>query len=396
MMYRKFTSSVSILVVLGAACSAFGAILQCDAGTGALQSGWTQVVAGLNTNVAGTGIDVTLATGNPAAIGHRGAAQTGGGVGPLAAVEEDLYFADNETSSPGSDFILTLGGLPAGAYLLKSYHNRYNEAATTIPSVTVTGATDVTVPASIVQDHDIMANPAEILFTSSGSGDVVIRYQGPAGGCPGCQAFFNGFELETSGPTAQFALASSGNLESVGTADLEVTLSESVAETVTVSYAVTGGTATGGGTDYTIAASPLTFLAGQTSRPIQLTINDDGAPEEDETIEVTLTGVTGGGVSLGGLTQHTYTIIDPRPDVGFDAPTSIADENDTPATVGVSLSHATSETVTVNYSVTGGTATGGVDYNLSDGTLTFDPCDTNETVSIVIIDDPRLLQTCSV
>jgi hypothetical protein len=354
MMYRKFTSSVSILVVLGTACSAFGAILQCDAGTGALQSGWTQVVAGLNTNVAGTGIDVTLATGNAGAIQER----QPGGSGDLAAVEADLYFANNETTSPGSDFILTLGGLPAGRYLLKSYHNRSNEAATTIPGVTVTGATDVTVPAFIVQDHDIMANPAEILFTSSGSGDVVIRYQGPAGGCVGCQAFFNGFELETSGPTAQFASAASGNLESVGTADIEVTLSEAVAETVTVSYAVTGGTAIGGGTDYTISASPLTFSAGQTSRPIQLTINNDGSPEEDETIEVTLTGVTGGDVSLGGLTQHTYTIIDPRPDVGFDAPTSISYENVTPATVGVSLSHATSETVTVNYNVTGGTATG--------------------------------------
>jgi len=39
----------------------------------------------------------------------------------------------------------------------------------------------------------------------------------------------------------------------------------------------------------------------------------------------------------------------------------------------VSLSGASTQTVTVNYAVSGGTATGGVDYTLDAGALTFSP-----------------------
>ncbi|MHC4527574.1 MAG: Calx-beta domain-containing protein, partial [Planctomycetota bacterium] len=385
-MCLKVRLSVLIIGLLLMPVGVQAAVLQCDAGTSALQAGWTQITAGSNIDVAGTGIDVTLATGNPAAIAHRGAAQTGGGSGPLAAVEEDLYFADNESSSPGSDFILTLSNLPAGSYLVKSYHNRFNEAATTIPAVTVTGATNVTAPSSIVQNHPIMDSPAEIFFTADGLTDVVIRYQGPAGGCPGCQAFFNGFELELAGPTVQFDAPASGNLESVSPAQLPVSLSEAQVDMITVSYAVTGGTADGA--DYTISPSPLIFSPGQTDKTIDITIVNDGEDEDNETIEVTLTGVTGGDVTLGATTLHTYTIIDPRPDVQFQAPTAIVREDAGSANVAVSLSHTWAQTVTVDYSVTGGTATNGDDYVLADGTLTFDPCQISRDIVITILDDP--------
>jgi hypothetical protein len=362
---------------------AWAAILQCDAGTGGLQSGWTQIVAGLNTNVAGTGIDVTLATGNPGAIAHRNT----GGSGPLAAVEEDLYFADGETASPGSDFILTLGNLPGGRYLVKSYHNRSNEGATTIPGVTVTGATNVTAPATIVQDHPIMSSPAEILFTANGTDDVVIRYQGPNGGCPGCQAFFNGFELESAEATVQFESASSGALESESPAALIVNLSEALSETVTVNYAVSGGTAVND-VDYTVLGSgTLTFDPFDTTETISITIIDDGEDEENETIIIELSDPSV--VELGGVIEHTYTIIDPRPDVQFTAPASSGSEDATPSIVAVTLSHTWDEAVTVDYEVTGGTADGGgEDYTLADGTLTFDACDTSENITITIVDDP--------
>jgi len=334
------------------------AILQCDAGGGALQAGWTRVQQGTNINVADTGINVTLSTGEPSAI----AARNTGGSGPLADVETDFYFADNETQSPGSDFILTLGNLPAGNYLLKSYHNRSTEDPTIIPAVTVTGATDVTVPASIVQDHPIMESPAQVLFTADGVSDVVIRYQGPDGGCPGCQAFFNGFELETAN------------------------LSSAQAEQVTVDYEVTGGTAQEG-VDYSIFGGPVNFSPGQTTGTIIILVNDDGLEEDDETIELTLTGVTGGDVVLGGLTQHTYTIIDPRPDVEFASPTGIAGEDAGQAQVSVVLSHTWQQTVTVNYSVAGGTAVNGVDYTVDNGVLTFDPCQTLANITLNILDD---------
>ena len=48
------------------------------------------------------------------------------------------------------------------------------------------------------------------------------------------------------------------------------------------------GTATGGGTDYSITGSPITIPAGSTSQNITITINDDVLEEYDETVIVTM------------------------------------------------------------------------------------------------------------
>ena len=60
------------------------------------------------------------------------------------------------------------------------------------------------------------------------------------------------------------------------------------AQTVTVDYSVTGGTATGTGTDYTLASGTLTFNAGTTSQNIDVTVVNDLLNETNETIIVTL------------------------------------------------------------------------------------------------------------
>ncbi|HUW82310.1 MAG TPA: Calx-beta domain-containing protein, partial [Phycisphaerae bacterium] len=89
-------------------------------------------------------------------------------------------------------------------------------------------------------------------------------------------------------PTVQFDLTSSSGDESVTPASLSVSLSAASAQTVTVDYAVTGGTATGGGVDYTLAAGTLTFDPNDVSKTIDMAIVEDGLDELDETVEVTL------------------------------------------------------------------------------------------------------------
>ena len=55
----------------------------------------------------------------------------------------------------------------------------------------------------------------------------------------------------TSTPSVQFTLSSSSGDESTTSPSIEVRLSATHTSNVQVNYAVTGGTATGGGTDYT-------------------------------------------------------------------------------------------------------------------------------------------------
>ena len=105
-----------------------------------------------------------------------------------------------------------------------------------------------------------------------------------------------------------FNAISSSGAESVSSAGLTVDLSTASGQNVTVDYAVTG-TATGSGTDYTLANGTLTINAGETSGTITIaSIVNDSLDEANETVIVTLSNPTN--ATLGSDDTHTYTITD--------------------------------------------------------------------------------------
>ena len=77
--------------------------------------------------------------------------------------------------------------------------------------------------------------------------------------------------------------------------------------TVTVTLAASG-TATGGGTDYTLASSTITIPAGQTTGTTIVTAVQDVLIEGNETVVLDITSVTNG--TENGTQQQTITIID--------------------------------------------------------------------------------------
>ena len=193
-------------------------------------------------------------------------------------------------------------------------------------------------------------------------------------------------------PTIQFNAASSSGAESASSAALQVDLSGASASAVTVAYAVTG-TATGGGTDYTLADGTLTFNALSTSETITIaSIIDDAIVEGSETVIVTLSSPSG--ASLGSNTAHTYTITDNEgtPTIQFNAASSSGAESASSAALQVDLSGASASAVTVAYAVTGTATGGGTDYTLADGTLTFNALSTSETITIASIIDDAIVE----
>lgn len=119
--------------------------------------------------------------------------------------------------------------------------------------------------------------------------------------------------------TISFDATSSNGNESVSSTDLTVSLNAASGLDVTVDYTVSG-TATGSGTDYTLANGTLTITAGNTSNNITIaSIVDDLIDESDETVIVTLSSPTN--ATMGTNTLHTNTIIDNdgQPAIAFDA-----------------------------------------------------------------------------
>ena len=189
-------------------------------------------------------------------------------------------------------------------------------------------------------------------------------------------------------PTVDFNTTSSSGAESVSSKAITVDLSSSSTQNVTVDYAVTG-TATGSGTDYTLANGTLTITAGLTSGTITIaSIVNDSLDEPNETVILTLSNPSN--ATLGSDIVHTYTITDndDAPVVDFNSTSSNGAESSSSKALTVDLSSASGQDVTVDYAVTG-TATGsGTDYTLADGTLTISAGATSDTITIAsIIDD---------
>ena len=75
------------------------------------------------------------------------------------------------------------------------------------------------------------------------------------------------------------------------------------------------------------------------------------------------------------------------PTVQFSVASSSGSETVTPASIAVTLSTASGQTVTVSYATANGTATAGSDYTGTSGTLTFNPGVTSQAISVPILND---------
>ncbi|MEO8351817.1 MAG: Calx-beta domain-containing protein, partial [Chthoniobacteraceae bacterium] len=175
--------------------------------------------------------------------------------------------------------------------------------------------------------------------------------------------------------------------------NVTVTLSAApvAGSTVTVNYAVASGTATAG-TDYRLsdpALSPLVFAAGEITRTISFIVLGDALDENDETISVSLTGVTGG--ILGEDKTATVTIADddPEPTISIADAVLVEGNSGTANMVfTVSLSGASAKPISVTASTLAGTALSGVDFTQIDGrVINFAAGDTSKTFSVSIVGD---------
>ena len=196
------------------------------------------------------------------------------------------------------------------------------------------------------------------------------------------------------GATVAFGGAATDAPESLAKPTVVVRLSTAITVDVSVSFRITGGTATRGATaaaptDYMIADGTLTFPAGTTVKTLPIEVVDDDTPEEPETVLLELSDPQN--AALGAQSTHTFTIRDndavTAPLVEFAATASAGDESMGTAKLVVVVAPNSTDEVSVDYSVTGGSATNGSDFALDAGTLTFQPGETTKIISLSVVDD---------
>lgn len=169
------------------------------------------------------------------------------------------------------------------------------------------------------------------------------------------------------------------------TASFLVSLSNSSGQSVTVDYSTSDGSATDV-LDYTgVATTTLTFLPGEYTQSIDITLVDDFDFEGDETFTVNLSNPVNASILDG---QGTGTILDDEQQPTLSIDDIFVDEFESTASFQVYLSSPSGQTITVDYSTADGSASDGLDYTgVTTTTLTFLPGEYAQWVDVTILDD---------
>src|SRR5262249_24340792 len=147
-------------------------------------------------------------------------------------------------------------------------------------------------------------------------------------------------------------------------------------QTITVTCATSDGSATTADGDYTaVGPVTLTFAPGETTKRFSVPVAGDTKFEPTETFNVNLTNPVNAAITAH-LGTGTITNDDSQPTVSInDVTANEGNSGSTAFVFTVSLSNASSQTVTVDYSTSDGTAsTSDNDYTaVPSGTVTFSP-----------------------
>jgi glucose/arabinose dehydrogenase len=181
------------------------------------------------------------------------------------------------------------------------------------------------------------------------------------------------------------AAVTEGNVGTT-TISFTVSLSNASSQTITVNYATAGDTATSGA-DFVATSGTATITQGLLSTTVNVTVNSDTTFETNEFFLVNLTSPTNATISDNQATG-VINNDDTQPTIAIND-VSVTEGNAGTSAAGftASLSNPSSQTITVNYTTAGGSATAGSDYVTSSGMLTFTPGQLTQPISVTVNGD---------
>ncbi|MDB6031447.1 MAG: N-acetylmuramoyl-L-alanine amidase, partial [Verrucomicrobiales bacterium] len=169
-------------------------------------------------------------------------------------------------------------------------------------------------------------------------------------------------------------------------ATFTVRLSALSGQTVLVDYVTSDGTAQAG-KDYIFTNGTVAFPPGTVARTITVPVVGDALSESNEFFFVNLLNPVNAHMS-DSQGKATIRDTDPAPSLSInDVSVVEGDDGSAQAVFSVRLSARSSKPVTVSYATANGTALASLDYNATNGVVTFQPGETNQTISIMVLGD---------
>ena len=190
------------------------------------------------------------------------------------------------------------------------------------------------------------------------------------------------FETSPSPGIVQFESSNFAAVETSSSATISVIRKGGSTGQVTVDFSTSNGTAQAG-LDYVATSGTLTLLNGESSKSFSVPIINDNLNEGTETVNLTLTNVTGG-ATLG--TNNTAVLkITEAGSLQFSASSYSVNENAGGATITITRTGGSAGPVSVIFAASKGTATLGSDYSSLPQTVSFGDGDTVAKIVVVSI-----------
>lgn len=324
----------------------------------------------------------------------------GGGVLVLGTAEPasvEISATDDSGSESGDAIVFTFkrsgdvsGALTASIGINTELSSASASDISSVPvSVTFAAGSAVTVlTLTPTDDSDYEGTETLVLTLLDGSGYHVSEAANEA------SATINDNDSPPGGVLA-FAAASYTATEGAGaSAMITLTRTGGASGGVSVRLNTNNGTALAG-SDYTATNAMVSWADGDSAtKQVLIPLINDNAIEPDETVNLSLSQITG---QAGlGLASAVLTIADDEPPQFALSPASISVTEDTPSvTFDVTRSGGSNSTVSINYATANGSATAPADYLAVSGTLNWAPGDAATKQVTVLLNDDTLYEGTS-
>lgn len=206
---------------------------------------------------------------------------------------------------------------------------------------------------------------------------------------------FDNIRLYSSKGSLQFSAAAYEAAESAGAVTVGVRRVGGSLGEVSVQYATADDTATAG-SDYTAANGTLTFPAGVVTGALVIALSDDDEDEPAETVLLTLRDPVGAALAAPSNAVLTLRDDDGAGEFVFAADVFSAVESNGAAVITVWRLDGAAGEAAVDFATFDDTASNGLDYLETTGTLVFAEGQTSRTFAIPLLDDDRLEEVESV
>jgi urease beta subunit len=168
-------------------------------------------------------------------------------------------------------------------------------------------------------------------------------------------------------------------------AQMDLVLSRSSSEAVTIAYASADGTAEAAA-DYQTASGTVSFDPGQIAKSVSVAVNGDVFDEPDESLKVSLSAPNNAVIADGSGTA-TIGDDDAAPSVSVANKAIREGQANKTLSFSVALSSASNRVVRVSYVTSDRTAAAPGDYLTTSAAVTFNPGETKESVAVPVVGD---------